>query len=120
MSNTLERFAGHRYAPGYGRPDEPALADGFFGMSGGMDELWITFAAIGLLYVIIARSARRRTRMSSKMIRDLESAARRETFRQIGGEVALRVFPVTGLDIYANYAIHETAPQSGVEGLRHD
>ncbi|MBX3271285.1 MAG: TonB-dependent receptor [Sandaracinaceae bacterium] len=29
-------------------------------------------------------------------------------FQQIGGELGVRVFPVTGLDIYANYAIHET------------
>ncbi len=90
MSNTLERFAGHRYAPGYGRPDDPALAEGFFGMSGGMDEMGILFAAIGLLYVVIARSARRRSRMNSKMIRDLEAAARQETFRQVGTDLRLR------------------------------
>lgn len=31
-------------------------------------------------------------------------------FQQIGGEIGVRVYPVTGLDIYANYAIHETTP----------
>lgn len=34
-------------------------------------------------------------------------------FQQIGGEIAARVYPVTGLDIYANYAIHETSPLAG-------
>ncbi|GAB4215761.1 MAG: hypothetical protein OHK0013_41610 [Sandaracinaceae bacterium] len=34
-------------------------------------------------------------------------------FRQIGGELGARVYPVQGLDLYANYAIHETAPLSG-------
>ncbi|MCA9609457.1 MAG: TonB-dependent receptor, partial [Myxococcales bacterium] len=29
-------------------------------------------------------------------------------FQQIGGELGVRVYPVDGLDIYANYAIHET------------
>ncbi|MEM0946862.1 MAG: hypothetical protein AAGK37_05620 [Pseudomonadota bacterium] len=90
MSNTLERFAGHRYAPGYGRPEEPTLAEGFFGMSGGFDELWMLFAAIGLMYVVLARTSRRRTRMNSKMIRDLEAAARQETFREVGTHLRLR------------------------------
>ncbi|MFO0713541.1 MAG: porin family protein [Sandaracinus sp.] len=34
-------------------------------------------------------------------------------FRQIGGELGARAYPVDGLDIYANYAIHETAPLAG-------
>lgn len=34
-------------------------------------------------------------------------------FRQLGGELGARVYPVAGLDIYANYAIHETAPLAG-------
>lgn len=34
-------------------------------------------------------------------------------FRQIGGEIGARAYPVDGLDIYANYAIHETAPLAG-------
>jgi iron complex outermembrane receptor protein len=29
-------------------------------------------------------------------------------FRQLGGEVGVRVFPVTGLDLYANYATNDT------------
>ncbi len=32
------------------------------------------------------------------------------SFRQIGGEVGIRVFPVSGLDAYANYAYHDTSP----------
>ncbi len=35
------------------------------------------------------------------------------SFRQIGGELAARAYPIDGLDLYANYAIHETAPLSG-------
>src|SRR5690606_19959569 len=31
-------------------------------------------------------------------------------FQQIGGEIGARVYPVTGLDLYVNYAIHETSP----------
>lgn len=34
-------------------------------------------------------------------------------FHQIGGEIGLRVYPVTGLDLYANYAIHQTTPVGG-------
>ena len=34
-------------------------------------------------------------------------------FQQIGGELGVRIYPVTGLDIYANYAIHETSPFGG-------
>ncbi len=34
-------------------------------------------------------------------------------FQQIGGELSARAYPVDGLDIYANYAIHETAPLAG-------
>ncbi len=32
------------------------------------------------------------------------------TFRQIGAELGVRVFPVDGLDVYANYAFHDTEP----------
>ncbi len=44
------------------------------------------------------------------------------TFRQIGGEAGIRVFPVTGLDVYANYAVHDTAPatEDDVQGARAD
>ena len=34
----------------------------------------------------------------------------RATFRQLGGELGVRFYPVAGLDIYANYAIHDTRP----------
>jgi len=37
-------------------------------------------------------------------------------FRQVGGEVALRLFPVDGLDVYGNYAIHDTAPEGALQG----
>ena len=30
-------------------------------------------------------------------------------FRQLGGELAVKAFPVQGLDVYANYAIHDTS-----------
>ncbi|MCZ7683492.1 MAG: TonB-dependent receptor [Sandaracinaceae bacterium] len=33
-------------------------------------------------------------------------------FRQIGGELGVRIYPVDGLDLYVNYALHETAPMS--------
>ncbi|MCU0677157.1 MAG: TonB-dependent receptor [Myxococcota bacterium] len=33
------------------------------------------------------------------------------TLRQLGGELGVRVFPVRGLDVYANYAIHDTSPR---------
>jgi iron complex outermembrane receptor protein len=33
-------------------------------------------------------------------------------FQQIGGEFGVRVFPIDGLDLYLNYAIHETSPTS--------
>jgi outer membrane receptor protein involved in Fe transport len=39
-----------------------------------------------------------------------------EQFQQIGGEIGLRVFPVQGLDVYANYAIHETSHFAGPLG----
>jgi iron complex outermembrane receptor protein len=32
------------------------------------------------------------------------------TYRQIGGELGLRLFPLAGLDVYANYSIHDTSP----------
>jgi iron complex outermembrane receptor protein len=31
-------------------------------------------------------------------------------FQQIGGELGIRLYPLDGLDIYANYAIHDTSP----------
>jgi hypothetical protein len=34
----------------------------------------------------------------------------RATFRQIGGELGFRIYPVPGLDLYANYSIHDTQP----------
>ena len=34
-------------------------------------------------------------------------------FRQLGGEIGVRVFPVDGLDIYANYSILDTDPTNG-------
>jgi outer membrane receptor for ferrienterochelin and colicin len=43
---------------------------------------------------------------------ELRYANEAETSLQVGGEVGLRLYPVDGLDVYANYAIHETSPQS--------
>ncbi|MBX3247132.1 MAG: TonB-dependent receptor [Myxococcales bacterium] len=31
-------------------------------------------------------------------------------FRQVGGELGVRAYPVRGLDVYANYAYHDTSP----------
>lgn len=91
MSSTLDRFAGHRYAPGWERADEPAMADGFFTMSSSLGELWPVIAALALMYVLIARGARkRRIGTDSKLIRDLETQARRESFRRIGTDLRLR------------------------------
>jgi outer membrane receptor for ferrienterochelin and colicin len=42
----------------------------------------------------------------------------REPYRQIGGELGIRVYPVPGLDIYANYSIHDTAPMKKVDAVR--
>ncbi|MEO0326230.1 MAG: TonB-dependent receptor, partial [Myxococcota bacterium] len=36
-----------------------------------------------------------------------------QDFEQFGGELIVRVFPVDGLDLYANYAFHETRPRTG-------
>lgn len=40
----------------------------------------------------------------------LQFANENATFQQIGGEIGVRLFPADGLDIYLNYALHETAP----------
>jgi iron complex outermembrane receptor protein len=32
------------------------------------------------------------------------------TYRQLGGELGARVFPVDGLDVYTNYSVHDTRP----------
>jgi iron complex outermembrane receptor protein len=44
----------------------------------------------------------------------------RATYRQVGGELGVRFFPVAGLDLYTNYSIHDTRPDSykGVDPVR--
>lgn len=42
-----------------------------------------------------------------------------EQFQQLGGELGVRAFPVEGLDLYANYAIHQTWPFGGAPGPYH-
>ncbi len=44
----------------------------------------------------------------------------RATFRQLGGEFGTRLYPVTGLDVYFNYAIHDTSPtdENAVDPVR--
>jgi len=32
------------------------------------------------------------------------------SYRQLGGELGIRVYPVSGLDVYLNYAYHDTSP----------
>ena len=38
-------------------------------------------------------------------------------YRQVGGELGIRLFPVTGLDIYANYAYSDTRPVQNADQL---
>ena len=40
----------------------------------------------------------------------LSFANERATYRQLGGELGIRLFPVVGFDVYANYSIHDTSP----------
>jgi outer membrane receptor for ferrienterochelin and colicin len=46
--------------------------------------------------------------VSAYPVSALSYANERATYRQIGGELGIRVFPVEGLDIYTNYSIHDT------------
>jgi iron complex outermembrane receptor protein len=53
----------------------------------------------------------------------LEFANEEADFQQIGGEIGGRLYPVDGLDIYLNYALHETSPvgdQSALAGRELD
>jgi outer membrane receptor protein involved in Fe transport len=34
----------------------------------------------------------------------------RATFRQIGGELGVRFYPVPGFDVFSNYSVHDTSP----------
>jgi outer membrane receptor for ferrienterochelin and colicin len=34
----------------------------------------------------------------------------RATFRQIGGELGVRFYPMPGLDVFSNYSVHDTSP----------
>lgn len=43
-------------------------------------------------------------------VSNLSYANERATYRQVGGELGVRLFPVEGLDVYVNYALHDTAP----------
>lgn len=43
-------------------------------------------------------------------VSSLKFANERATFRQVGAELGIRLFPVQGLDYYANYSIHDTRP----------
>lgn len=47
----------------------------------------------------------------------LQFANEEADFQQIGGELSVRLYPVDGLDIYANYAIHETSPLGDTQDL---
>lgn len=42
-----------------------------------------------------------------------------EQFQQAGGEVGVRVYPIDGLDLYANYALSYTLPFGGASGPYH-
>lgn len=41
-----------------------------------------------------------------------------QPFGQIGGELGVRVYPMPGFDLYANYSVHETLPLKQVEAVR--
>ena len=88
MSGSFDRMDGHRYAPGH----EPAeISVGVLEMSGNLGELSPVIAAVALLLVIIARTSRaRRLGPSAKAMRELEAAARQESFRKIGTDLRLR------------------------------
>lgn len=49
-------------------------------------------------------------RLAAFSVGELQWNNENATIRQLGGELGVRVFPVTGLDLYANYAIHDTSP----------
>ncbi|MDH5490396.1 MAG: TonB-dependent receptor [Myxococcales bacterium] len=57
-----------------------------------------------------AGHARYRDDLQAFPIGDLVFANDRTQFRQLGGELGLRIFPLTGLDLYANYSLHDTSP----------
>lgn len=40
----------------------------------------------------------------------LSFANERATYRQFGGELGLRLYPIPGFDVYGNYAVHRTEP----------
>jgi outer membrane receptor for ferrienterochelin and colicin len=44
----------------------------------------------------------------------------RATFRQVGGELGARFYPLTGFDLYTNYSIHRTSPatKSKIDAVR--
>jgi outer membrane receptor protein involved in Fe transport len=44
----------------------------------------------------------------------------RATFRQLGGEVGARFYPIKGLDVYTNYSNHDTRPLNGTEKRKID
>jgi outer membrane receptor for ferrienterochelin and colicin len=39
----------------------------------------------------------------------------RASFRQIGGELGVRFYPVPGFDVFSNYSIHDTSPTGGAD-----
>ncbi len=47
-------------------------------------------------------------------VRNQNEAAR---FRQLGAELGVRFFPVRGLDLYANYSLHDTSATGGVAAV---
>ena len=76
------------------------------------------FAAFDLLKdeAGFSRLARYYDEYAAFPLGQLSFANEGEQFQQIGGELGVRVFPVEGLDIYANYAIHETSHFGGPRG----
>lgn len=48
--------------------------------------------------------------MGAFPVSSLRFANERATFRQLGGELGVRFYPFKGLDVYSNYANHDTRP----------
>lgn len=51
------------------------------------------------------------------LVREVTFVNDEATFRQIGGELGVRAYPVDGLDLYANLSLHDTSPTSSSREL---
>lgn len=58
--------------------------------------------------------------MGAFPVSSLNFTNERATFRQLGGEVGVRFYPFKGLDLYSNYANHDTRPLNNKERSKVD